>query len=152
VKITLQWLIGYAGQTGADLGELGLFYERCISGMTDNEIIQKMAEIAQIIDNSINIGLKGTDYKDRILGQQSHLIKKAVGERKLKDCVITRGVSYVTALMESRSAMEVIVAFPTAGSTGTVGGLVFLFAGFGLTAKEKPKAIYILNQSCPILY
>jgi L-serine dehydratase len=121
---TLQSLIDYAGQTGADLGELGLIYERCISGIADHEITQKMAEIAQIIDNSINIGLKGTDYKDRILGKQSHLIKKAVEERKLKDSVITRTVSYVTALMESKSAMEVIVAFPTAGSTGTVGGLV----------------------------
>ena len=121
---SLQSLIEYAELTGADLGELGLIYERCNSGMTDNEITQKMTEIAQIIDNSVNTGLKGTDYKDRILGQQSHLIKKAVGERKFKDSVITRTVSYVTALMESKSAMEVIVAFPTAGSTGTVGGLV----------------------------
>jgi L-serine dehydratase len=121
---TLQSLIGYAELTGADLGELGLIYEKCISGMADKEMIQKMTEIAQIIHASIDTGLKGTDYKDRILGQQSHLIGKAVGERKLKDSVITRTVSYVTALMESKSAMEVIVAFPTAGSTGTVGGLV----------------------------
>ena len=121
---TLQSLIGYAELTGADLGELGLIYEKCISGMADKEMIQKMTEIAQIIHTSIDTGLKGTDYKDRILGQQSHLIEKAVGERKLKDSVITRTVAYVTALMESKSAMEVIVAFPTAGSTGTVGGLV----------------------------
>jgi L-serine dehydratase len=121
---TLQSLILYAEQKGADLGELGLIYERCISGMADKEITQKMAEIAQIVHNSIDTGLKGTDYKDRILGQQSHLIQKAVGERKLKDSVITRTVSYVTALMESKSGMEVIVAFPTAGSTGAVGGLV----------------------------
>jgi L-serine dehydratase len=31
-------------------------------------------------------------------------------------------ISYVTAIMESKSAMEVIVAVPTAGSCGTVGG------------------------------
>ena len=121
---TLQSLIAYSGMTGSDLGELGLIYERCISGMADSEINQKMAEIAQIVHISIDTGLKGTDYKDRILGQQSHLIQKAVGERKLKDSVITRTVSYVTALMESKSGMEVIVAFPTAGSTGAVGGLV----------------------------
>jgi len=121
---SLQSLIGYAEETGADLGDLGLIYERCISGMTDDEITQKMSEIVQIIHNSIDTGLKGTDFGDRILGQQSHLIKKAVGAGKLKDSVITCAVSYVTALMESKSAMEVIVAFPTAGSTGTVGGLV----------------------------
>lgn len=121
---TLQSMMEYANQTGADLGKLGLIYEKCISGMADHEIKQKMSEIARIIHNSIETGLNGTEYTDRILGQQSHLIGKAVGERKLRDSVITRTISYVTALMESKSSMEVIVAFPTAGSTGAVGGLV----------------------------
>ncbi len=142
---TLQSLIEYAERTGADLGELGLIYERCISGMTDQEITQKMLKIAQIVDNSINTGLKGTDYKDRILGQQSHLIKNAVVERKYKDSVITRTVSYVTALMESKSAMEVIVAFPTAGSTGTVGGLVRAVAEDNESTSDQVISAYLAS-------
>jgi iron-sulfur-dependent L-serine dehydratase beta subunit len=121
---TLQSLMEFAELTGSDLGKLGLIYEKCISGMDENELSLKMSEITQIIHGSIETGLKGTDYKDRILGQQSHLIGKAVAQSRIKDSVVTRTISYVTALMESKSAMEVIVAFPTAGSTGTVGGLV----------------------------
>jgi L-serine dehydratase len=52
------------------------------------------------------------------------LIEKAEVEGKLKDSVMNRIIANVTALMESKSGMEVIVAVPTAGSCGTVGGLL----------------------------
>ena len=119
---TLQSLIEYAEKAHADLGELGLLYEKCISGMTEKELTLKMGSIVQIIHESMNTGLRGTQYQDRILPQQSHLIGMAEREGKIKGSVINQIISYVSALMESKSAMEVIVAVPTAGSCGTVGG------------------------------
>jgi L-serine dehydratase len=50
------------------------------------------------------------------------LIVIAEKEGKIKDSVVNRIIAYVSALMESKSGMEVIVAVPTAGSCGTVGG------------------------------
>jgi L-serine dehydratase len=119
---TIQSLIDYAEENSLDLGDLGLIYEKCISGISEAELILKMKELIQIIHKSIDTGLNGTHYADRILQQQSHLIGKAVNEGKIKDSVVNRIIANVSALMESKSAMEVVVAAPTAGSCGTVGG------------------------------
>ncbi len=50
------------------------------------------------------------------------MIGKAEKEGKIKESVVNRIIENVSALMESKSAMEVVVAAPTAGSCGTVGG------------------------------
>jgi L-serine dehydratase len=121
---SLKSLSEYAEMSHADLGELGLLFEMCLSGLNERELNQKMADIIQIIHQSIDTGLNGTYYADRILQQQSHLIEKAEKEGKLENSVINRIIAYVAALMESKSSMEVIVAVPTAGSCGTVGGLL----------------------------
>ena len=119
---TLPSLIRFAEKTGKDLGELGLFYEKCNSGLVEEELKRKMDEIVQVIGKSIDTGLNGTSYQDRILQQQSHLISRAEKDGKIKDSVVNRMIAYVTALMESKSSLNVIVAAPTAGSCGTLGG------------------------------
>ncbi len=119
---TIESLIGYAAENGAGLGKMGLIYEKCLSGTGEEELKGKMREIIRIIHKSIDTGLKGTHYADRILQQQSHLIEKAEREGTIKESVVNRIIANVSAVMESKSAMEVIVAAPTAGSCGTVGG------------------------------
>jgi L-serine dehydratase len=140
---TIQSLINYAEEKGLDLGDLGLMYEKCISGISEDELIIKMKEIIRIIHNSIDTGLKGTQYADRILQQQSHLIEKAEKEGKIKDSVVNRIIANVSALMESKSAMEVVVAVPTAGSCGTVGGsLRAFYENIGSSEEELIKAYF----------
>jgi len=140
---TLQSLIEFAERNSTDLGGLGLIYEMCISGMQEGELNRKMSGIIQIIHQSIDIGLKGTKYEDRILQQQSHLIERAEKEGKLGVSIVNRIIAYVTALMESKSGMEVIVAFPTAGSCGTVGGLLCAVAeDIGSDNNELVKAYF----------
>ncbi len=140
---TVQSLTDYADKKGADLGDLGLIYERSISGISDQELIDKMNEIIKIIHKSIDTGLKGTQYADRILQQQSHLIGKAEEEGKIRDFVMNRIIANVSALMESKSAMEVVVALPTAGSCGTVGGsLLALSEHIGASGGELNKAYF----------
>jgi L-serine dehydratase len=86
------------------------------------ELNRMMESLVQIIHKSIDTGLNGTQYKDRILQQQSHLIEKAEKAGKIKDTIVNQIIANVSALMESKSGMEVILAIPTAGSCGTVGG------------------------------
>ena len=114
----------YAERNNADLGDVGLIYEKCISGYPDVELKEKMEQIIRVVHNSIDTGLSGTWFADRILQQQSDFIVKAEKEGKIKVSVVNRIIENVSALMESKSAMEVVVAFPTAGSCGTVGGLL----------------------------
>lgn len=115
-------LIEFAAENNADLGELGLVYEKCISGYPEEELNRLMKIIINIIHNSIDTGLKGTHFEDRILPRQSHLIREAEDQGRIRDSVVNRIIENVSALMESKSAMEVVVAAPTAGSCGTVGG------------------------------
>lgn len=118
-------LLEYASNEGLNLGELGLIYEKCISGLSKSAVIDRMHHLVDIIENSIKTGLKGTVYEDRILPQQSHLIDKAQSSGKiLQNSIVNQIVANVSAIMESKSAMEVVVANPTAGSCGTVGGVL----------------------------
>ncbi len=116
-------LLEYAERNNLDMGEMGLLYEECQSGLSKTALTEKMENIIKTIENSIKTGLQGTEYKDRILPQQSHLIRRAEKDGKiLRNTLINNIIAYVTAIMEAKSALEVIVANPTAGSCGTVGG------------------------------
>ena len=140
---TIPSLIDFARENGAGPGDLGLIYEECISGRSGEELSDMMKGIISIIHKSIDTGLKGTHYTDRILSQQSHLVTKAEQEGKIKESVVNRIIANVTALMESKSAMEVIVAAPTAGSCGTVGGsLKAVSDNVGSSADELVKAYF----------
>ncbi|MBW6497459.1 MAG: L-serine ammonia-lyase, iron-sulfur-dependent, subunit alpha [Bacteroidales bacterium] len=140
---TVQSLIDYAKKNESDLGDLGMIYEKCISGISEEELIDKMKEIIHIIHKSSETGLKGTHYADRILQQQSHLIGNAERAGKIKNSVVNQIIANVSALMESKSAMEVVVAVPTAGSCGTVGGSLLAFSEFiGSTEDELIKAYF----------
>jgi len=116
-------LLEYAEIGNYSLGDIGLIYEKCISGLSENSLLDKMKEINVIIEKSILRGIEGTIYEDRILHHQSHLIKDAENNESIpRDLLLNKIIAYVTAIMEAKSAMEVFVANPTAGSCGTVGG------------------------------
>ena len=137
-------LLEYAEKEKLDLGEIGLIYEECQSGLSKSQLLSKMKNIIEIIENSISTGIQGTKFKDRILPQQSHLIGKAEKLGKiLKNSMVNNTITNVTAIMESKSAMEVIVANPTAGSCGTVGGVIKALADdLNSTKEELTKAYF----------
>jgi L-serine dehydratase len=85
--------------------------------------MQKMTDIINIMQNAIDAGLAGTEYADRILGYQSGNFQTQMENRNLIDAgVLNRIILYTTALMESKSAMGLIVAAPTAGACGGLPG------------------------------
>ena len=119
---SIESLIEFSKSENKSLGEIGLMYEGYRSGLSEKELKEKMTGLIDIIEGSISMGLSGTEFQDRILPQQSHLVAKA--EKKgniLQGSIINKIVANVAAIMESKSALEVIVANPTAGSCGTVG-------------------------------
>jgi len=135
---TVDSLIKYSTEHNYDLGKLGLIYEQSQSGLTVNEVNKIMVDHVNIINKSIEIGLKGTVYKDRILPQQSHLIDKGIKAGKiLNNSIVNEIIKNVSAIMESKSAMEVVVANPTAGSCGTVGGVLKAVADELKASKEE---------------
>lgn len=108
------------------LWELAAEYESARGGISRAEVFETMRSIVRIMDNAIRLGLKGTEYSDRILGSQSLQLRQHLDSRKLIGGDANNTIiMYVSAMMEVKSSMGVIVAAPTAGSCGALPGAVF---------------------------
>jgi L-serine dehydratase len=111
------------------LWKLAVEYEHARGDLTEAEIIARMVEIVRIVRGSIDQGIAGTHYEDRLLGHQSGKFDELMREGRLLDGgALNRIVLYVTALMEVKSSMGVIVAAPTAGACAALPGAVIAMA------------------------
>jgi len=118
-------MMNLAEQKGFDLAELAILYESARAGIESQKVLSLMHDIVLKIKDSIHEGLKGTIYNDRILGHQCHLILEAEKDKRIIRTPLNTIIAYVTALMETKSSMGIIVAAPTAGSAGVLGGAIF---------------------------
>ncbi|MEI8179917.1 L-serine ammonia-lyase, iron-sulfur-dependent, subunit alpha, partial [Aestuariivirga sp.] len=128
---------------GTPLWKLAIQYEMARGGLSEDAVVAKMVEIVRILRRSIAQGIAGTTYDDRVLGHQSGVFKKRMDEdRLLNGGALNRIVLYVTALMEVKSSMGVIVAAPTAGACAALPGAVIAMAEeMGLGEIEMAKAM-----------
>lgn len=107
------------------LWRLAVEYERARGNFTEHEVINKMTAIVRILCKSIANGLAGTSYEDRVLGHQCGRFQELMDAgRLLEGGALNRMVLYVTAIMEVKSSMGVIVAAPTAGACAALPGAV----------------------------
>ena len=136
-------LTAILSEKGGKLSEYALEYESALGNISTEDVVSLGMSHALIMRHAIEKGLRGTDYDDRILHQQSHLIRKAAEKGKIIPAGITNKIiASVTAIMETKSSMGVIVAAPTAGSCGTVGGAVMPVADLnGNSEEETARAI-----------
>jgi L-serine dehydratase len=99
------------------LWKLAAEYEMARGNLTEAEVIAKMVDIVRILLRSIQQGIAGTQYDDRVFGHQSGKFSDFMqAGRLLNGGALNRIVLYVSALMEVKSSMGVIVAAPTAGA------------------------------------
>ncbi|WP_136082027.1 L-serine ammonia-lyase, iron-sulfur-dependent, subunit alpha [Pontiella desulfatans] len=128
---------------GTPLWRLAVDYEMARGGLTEDEVIAQMAGIVRIVRRSIAEGIAGTEYNDRILGHQSGRFDEMMHSGALLDGgALNRIVLYVTALMEVKSSMGVIVAAPTAGACAALPGAVVAMAeAMGLDEEAMAKAL-----------
>jgi len=122
---TASKMLSYWEKKGGEIWELAALYESRRGKLTQAKIFSKMRKIFNILKSSIETGLKGTSYEDRILGPQAWLVEKANREEKLiPGGVLNHIISFTMAMMEVKSSMGLIVAAPTAGSCGAVPGAI----------------------------
>lgn len=111
------------------LWELAVAYESARGGITAEQVIVKGREILHLMEGSVKTGLAGTQYADRILPCQSVTFMERQKEgRLIPDDVTNRIIAYISAILEVKSSMGVIVAAPTAGSCGAMPGSVLAVA------------------------
>jgi L-serine dehydratase len=118
-------MLGHDGDRQTALWRLAVEYEMARGQFTERAVIEKMIAIVRILRRSIASGIAGTSYEDRMLGHQSGRFRNLMDAGRLLDGgALNRIVLYVTALMEVKSSMGVIVAAPTAGACAALPGAV----------------------------
>jgi L-serine dehydratase len=124
--ITCAEMLAFNHDKNQALWELAVTYESERGGISRDDVFEKMRAIIRIMGNAIETGLNGTSYNDRILGSQSPNYQKSFQANQLiGGDVLNKTIMYVSAIMEVKSSMGVIVAAPTAGSCGGLPGVVF---------------------------
>lgn len=134
----------YGAKKGlSNLADLALHYEASRGDIKQDEVLRKTLHLVDTIENSIREGLQGTQFKDRILGFQSGKYTAKLQNNEILNLgVLDQVIPYVTALMEVKSAMGVIVAAPTAGSCGALPGTVIAVGDtMNLTKEAKARGL-----------
>jgi len=131
------------GGQNTPIWQLAIEYERARGNFTEREVIDKMIAILRILRKSIASGIAGTSYEDRVLHHQSGRFAEMLKAGRLLDGgALNRIVLYVTALMEVKSSMGVIVAAPTAGACAALPGAVIGMAeAMNQSEEEMAKAM-----------
>jgi len=141
--ITCDEMLKYNADKNLALWELAVHYESARGNISQEQVFQQMSEIVRLMQTSIFAGIAGTKYADRILGHQSGLFKTRMENQQLLDGgMLNRMILYVTAMMEVKSSMGVIVAAPTAGAcAGLPGACIGAATSLGLSIDEMTRAM-----------
>ena len=136
-------MLQHDGGRNTPLWRLAVEYEMARGNLGETEVLRRMVDIVRILRRSIAQGIAGTRYDDRVLGHQSGRFNDLMqAGRLLNGGMLNRIVLYVTALMEMKSAMGVIVAAPTAGACAALPGAVIAMAEeMGLGEDEMAKGL-----------
>jgi L-serine dehydratase len=128
---------------GLELWELGVLYESVRGHLDRDEVFLKMKDLVGMMEKCVLEGIRGTEYEDRILGHQSGKFLEQINKGRLFDGgILNRMILFVTAIMETKSAMGVIVAAPTAGSCGGLpGACLGAASAMGLSLHDMTKAM-----------
>jgi L-serine dehydratase len=118
-------------------------YECARGGLSHADVVARMVDIVRLLRRSIAQGIAGTSYEDRVLGHQSGSFDRLMRDgRLLNGGALNRTVLYVTALMEVKSSMGVIVAAPTAGACAALpAACIALAEEMQLPEEEMAKAL-----------
>ncbi|MEP7111210.1 MAG: L-serine ammonia-lyase, iron-sulfur-dependent, subunit alpha [Ferruginibacter sp.] len=141
--ITCEEMLKFNNEKNLSLWELAIAYESERGNISNREVFEKMRAILHIMENAIQLGLKGTHYQDRILGSQSLQLKEQLQKKRLTGGDANNTViMYVSSMMEVKSSMGVIVAAPTAGSCGALpGAIIGMAESLKVSEDEKIKAL-----------
>ena len=141
--ISCEEMLQYNKGRNLELWELAVQYESARGNMSHEQVFQRMKKIVRIMQGSILEGIEGTEYADRILPYQSGFFRTQMENHRLLDGgILNQIIFYVTAMMEMKSSMGVIVAAPTAGSCGGLpGACIGAASAMGLSLDDMTKAM-----------
>ena len=142
---TVEAMLAFNEGKDLALWELALEYESARGGISKEAVLEKGRAILHLMEDAVRTGLAGTEYADRILPCQSVTFVERQAEGKLiPGDVMNQIIAYVSAILEVKSSMGVIVAAPTAGSCGAMPGSMLAVAdSLGVDEEGKIQALLV---------
>ncbi|MEI6874767.1 MAG: L-serine ammonia-lyase, iron-sulfur-dependent, subunit alpha, partial [Spirochaetota bacterium] len=141
--ITVAEMLDYNAGRDLELWQLACRYEGARGNLREEVVLSRMKDLILIMQGSILAGIEGSRYADRILGYQSGTFRERLEKGGLLDGgMLNLIILYVTAMMEMKSSMGLIVAAPTAGSCGGLpGACIGAATSMGLSVDDMAKAM-----------
>ena len=131
-----------------------------LGGVTESEIINRMRTALSIMNDSVHTPLKEPvkSMGGLIGGEGKKVLEYQGSARTLCGPVLTKAISYALSVLEVNGSMGLIVAAPTAGSSGVVpGSLIAIAEEFDMSEEVLIEALlnasavgYILTRNASV--
>ncbi len=119
-------LVSLAEKNNVKIAEIMIRQEIEVTGLSREEVINKMDVNLTVMENAVERGLKGVKSHTGLTGGDSVLLQNYINSGKsLSGDLVLDAVSKAMATNEVNAAMGTICATPTAGSAGVVPGTLF---------------------------
>ncbi|NHJ38753.1 MAG: L-serine ammonia-lyase, iron-sulfur-dependent, subunit alpha [Asgard group archaeon] len=130
VTTSVEPFLNRAKEENKSLGQIMIEHEAEIQGVNSKEVIDAMKKIWTAMKNSIEQGVKITERSPSGLsgGDANKLINRAKDKCRLSGKTILNVTARAIGVGEFNSSMGVIVAAPTAGSSGVVPAVAYTAA------------------------
>lgn len=136
-------MVALAEEWGGSLGRVALRYEAALLGWSDEEVVAETMRRYEVMRQAVARGLRPDLPPMQLLHPSAGAILAAEAAGRLAlGGPATRAAARAMAVMHVNSSMGVVCAAPTAGSAGTLPGVVVTMAEeWGLTAEQTALAL-----------
>ena len=138
-------LLELCQETGFPISQIMKKREAEFSKISEAEVEKKMRTALEIMRNSAKEPLKNPQKSmGGLIGGEAKLLENhRLSGKSICGIVLSKAMTYAMAVLEVNASMGVIVAAPTAGSSGVVPGVLFaLQEEFDLSDEELLNGLY----------
>jgi len=122
-------MIALAEERGCSLGRIALAYESTLLGLPESEVLAELVRRFEVMQAAVHRGLEDNSLQMQLLRPSAGQIYRAEAEGRVAiGGIHTRAAARAMAAMHVSGAMGVVCAAPTAGSAGTIPGVVVTLA------------------------
>lgn len=123
--VTMTKLVEEASSRGMTIGALAREVEARESGLSVDELNEKMRKRLEVMRQSVAAGLQGVRSRSGLTGEDAVKMTKAQSKGLLiSNEPLNTAMAYALAVAEVNAAMGLIVAAPTGGSCGILPGVL----------------------------
>lgn len=125
-------LLRLCGKHRKPISEIAINYEKEHGGKSRTDVVNKMRKVKDAMFDAIQKGIHSREHSFlNLAGGDASKIYQTFKKRRqkmLNSVIVLRAMAYATATGETNACMGRIVAFPTAGGSGVVPGVIFSYA------------------------